>query len=128
MKALRAEEHYAIGSMALRRDHFSQAAKEFKQATELHPAEAEYQALYAWAFLCSSATVAEREQNAASAMGLMGAAVLKGPNNEIVALYHAKMLKLLGRNEEATKAFRKILREDPDNREARLELRLLLNG
>lgn len=128
MKALRAEEHYAVGSMALRRDHFAQAAKEFKQATDLSPGEGEYQALYAWAYICSSPSAAARDERAGEVMGLMGQAVLKGPENLTVALYHAKLLKLLSRNEEAKKAFRKLLREDPDNREAKLELRLLMGG
>jgi Flp pilus assembly protein TadD len=125
MKALRAEEHYSMGMMSLRRDHFSQAAKEFKQATELTPAEPEYQALYAWSYICSSKSVQARDEIAGEAMGLMGQAVLKGPENMMVKLYHAKMLKLLGRDDEAKKAFKKLLREDPDNREARLELKLL---
>ncbi len=128
MKALRAEEHYAMGKMALQRDHFAQAAKEFKQANELSPAEAEYQALYAWAYICSSPSAAARDNLASEVMGLMGAAVLKGPQNLIVALYNAKLLKLLGRNEEAISAFKKLLREDPDDRDARLELKLLLGG
>ncbi len=128
MKALRAEEHYAIGAMSLRRDHFSQAVKEFKQATDLSPSEPEYQALYAWAFICSQNNVQARDDIAGEVMGLMGQAVLKGPANLTVALYHAKLLKLLGRDDEAKKAFKKLLREDPDNREARLELKLLLGG
>ena len=128
MRALRAEEHYAIGHMALRRDQFSQAAKEFKTANELTPGEAEYQALYAWAFLCSSPSVAARDENATEAMGIMGAAVLMGSNNENVLLYNAKMLKLLGRNEEAKAAFGKIVSSYPNNREASLELRILTEG
>lgn len=128
MKALRAEEHYAMGTMSLRRDHFAQAAKEFKQANELTPSEPEYQALYAWAYICSSNSVQARDELAGEVMGLMGQAVLKGPDNLVVGLYHAKLLKLLGRNDEASKAFKKLLRQDPDNREARLELKLLTNG
>jgi tetratricopeptide (TPR) repeat protein len=128
MKALRAEEHYAMGAMSLRRDHFAQAAKEFKQANELTPSEPEYQALYAWAYICSSNSVQARDELAGEVMGIMGQAVLKGPDNLVVALYHAKLLKLLGRDDEAKKAFKKLLREDPDNREARLELKLLMNG
>jgi cytochrome c-type biogenesis protein CcmH/NrfG len=125
MKILRAEEHYAMGEMALRRDHFSQAAKEFQQASELSPGEAEYQALYAWAFICSASS---RDEAAPKAMQLMSSAVLKGAKNNTVLLYHAKLLKLIGRDDEATVAFRKVLRADPENREAQLELRLLQGG
>lgn len=122
MKVLRAEEHYHLGEMALRRDHFAQAAKEFKQAADLSPGESEYQALHAWSFLCSSPS---REEAAGEAMQMMSSAVLKGPKNPTVGLYHAKLLKLIGRNEEAASAFRTLLTIDPNNREAQLELRLL---
>ena len=81
---LRAEEHYHLGEMALRRDSFAKAANEFRQAMELSPDESEYQALYAWAFLCNAPN---RELAASEAMKLMSAAVLKGPKSVTTALY-----------------------------------------
>ena len=109
--------------MALRRDQYGTAEKAFAKACALRPEESEYQALFAWAMYCNSSDRAEAES---IAMSKMSSAILKSPNSTTTRLYHAKLLKLLGRNEEAVASFRKLLRMSPEHREAQLELRVLL--
>ncbi len=58
-------------------------------------------------------------------MGKMSSALLKSPNSVTTRLYHAKLLKLLGRDEEAIASFKKLLQMSPEHREAQLELRVL---
>lgn len=122
MKTLAAEEHFHLGEMALRRDQFATAEREFAQAKDLSPDESEYLALYAWAFYCNAS---DRISAESEAMKYMSSALLKGPKSLTTRLYHAKLLKLLGRGEESIASFRKVLELNPGNREAELELRLL---
>ncbi len=122
MSVFQAEEHFHLGEMALRRDQYGTAESEFAKACELRPEESEYQALFAWAMYCNSS---DREAAEGVAMGKMSSALLKSPKSITTRLYHAKLLKLLGRGEEAIASFKKLLQMSPDHREAQLELRVL---
>tara|TARA_R110002096_G_scaffold16898_3_gene57748 strand:- start:9556 stop:11157 length:1602 start_codon:yes stop_codon:yes gene_type:complete len=121
-KIFEAEEHFHVGEMALRRDQYGTAESAFAKACELRPEESEYQALFAWAMYCNAK---DRDAAEGSAMGKMSSAILKSPNSVTTRLYHAKLLKLLGRNEEAVASFKKLLQMSPEHREAQLELRVL---
>jgi len=122
MKIFEAEEHFHLGEMALRRDQFGTAETAFAKACDLAPDESEYQALYAWAMYCNAS---DRESVEGSAMGKMSSALLKSPKSVTTRLYHAKLLKIMGRIEEATASFRVLLKMSPGHREAELELRVL---
>lgn len=121
-KIFEAEEHFHVGEMALRRDQYGTAENAFAKACELRPEESEYQALFAWAMYCNASDRAAAEGDA---MGKMSSALLKSPNSVTTRLYHAKLLKLLGRDEEAIASFKKLLQMSPEHREAQLELRVL---
>ena len=95
---------------------------EFQKACELSPEESEYQALYSWAMYCNAKDRAAVE---ADAIAKMASALAKGPMNATTRLYHAKLLKLIGRLDEASASFRILLEMSPGHREAELELRLL---
>lgn len=123
VRALRAEEHFYLGEMALRRNQFTQAEIEFQKASELSPDEGEYLALYIWCFYCNAS---DRSTVELDAIGKMGDALQMNNKSVTIRLYHAKLLKLMGYKEEAIASFRKLRRLDPDNREGKLELRLLL--
>lgn len=121
----RAEEHFHVGEMALRRDQFAKAESEFKNACDLSPDESEYLALYAWAMYCNAP---DRGQAGPIAMNTMSSALQKGPKSETTRLYHARLLKLMDRPEEALESFRILLRMNPEHRDAELEIRLLSNA
>ncbi|MCP4446417.1 MAG: J domain-containing protein [Myxococcales bacterium] len=121
-KIFEAEEHFRVGEMALRRDQFGTAETSFAKACELRPEESEYQALYAWALYCNST---DRSALEGDVMGKVSSALLKSPESVTTRLYHAKLLKLMGRSDEAVASFRKLLKMSPDHREGNLELRVL---
>ncbi len=121
-RILEAEEHFRIGEMALRRDQFKTAATEFSKACELNPEEGEYQALLAWATYCHSK---ERNTIEREVMNRMSSALLANPKNITIRLYHARLLKLMGRPNDAIESYRELLKLRPDHHEAELELRLL---
>ena len=53
-KLFGAEEHFRKGEMALRREQFVQAEKEFRAALELNELEPDHHALLAWAKWCAA--------------------------------------------------------------------------
>ncbi len=122
LRIFRAEEHFRVGEMALRRGQYAHAEKEFQQANELSPEESEYLALYTWAAYCNAKN---RENIEGESLAGMSKALHLNSKSPTTRLYHAKLLKLMGRNDEAVSSFQKLLRIDPNNREAKLELRLL---
>ncbi len=117
-----AEENFHLGEMALRRDQYGTAEKDFAKACALRPEESEYQALYAWARYCNSK---DRPALEGEVMASMSSAILKSPKSVTTRLYHAKLLKLMDRKDEAIASFKKLLEMSPEHREAELELRVL---
>jgi hypothetical protein len=121
-KILTAEEHFRKGEMALRRQLFSLAEKEFKTALELNPDEGEHHAMAAWSTWCH-----------ADDKGAVAAEVKKGLNKAIelnakcvpAFYYLGQLYKHVGDETRAMHAFRRVLDMAEGHVDALREVRLL---
>jgi Flp pilus assembly protein TadD len=122
MKILRAEEHFRGGEMALRREQFEAAIREFSQAVELNPAESEHHCLLGWATFCAASDKASVEK---SARALLLKAADMAPKAPAPKLYLGRMARMLGRDDEALNFFGEAMKVSPGNVEAASEIRVL---
>jgi curved DNA-binding protein CbpA len=122
MAIFRAEEHFRLGELALRRQAFAQASTEFDKAVELNPDEAEHHALAAWARWCAHndkpAVAREVKKQFRRALAL-------SPINPAAYFYKGQVSKQEGDVETAISCFQKVLELQPSHRDAQLELRVL---
>ena len=123
MRALRAEETFRLGEMALRRGQFEQARTMFEEASSLNPDEAEYQALLAWSTWLSAP---DKVVVAAAVQRLLAQAIATSPRCVPAHFYLGQVAKQSGRRDTAIQSFRQVLELAPDHAEASLELRVLL--
>jgi tetratricopeptide (TPR) repeat protein len=110
------------GELALGTGQHRNAVEEFKRAVELDPTRTEYRTLLAWAQFCAAPNknvVAEQTRRS-----LLGA-IAKTRDSLDATFYLARVERMLNRDEEALKLFRRVLQIDPDHREAKTEARLL---
>jgi len=122
-RILKAEETFHRGEMSLRRSQFETARELFEEAVALNPDEAEYQALLAWAtWLCAD----DKIQVSAAVQKRLGDAVALSPLCVPAHFYRGQVAKQIGRTQAAIEAFKQVLEIQPDNSEAKLELRVLL--
>ncbi|HUS65615.1 MAG TPA: DnaJ domain-containing protein [Kofleriaceae bacterium] len=124
IRALRAEEAYRMGEMALRRNNFREALEMFDQAAELQPEEAEYLALSAWAtWLCAE----DKVQVSAAVQRRLSQAIARQPKCIPAHFYAGQVAKQSGRTQAAIESFKQVVELNPNHPEANLELRVLLS-
>ena len=124
ISALRAEEAYRMGEMALRRNNFREALEMFDQAAELQPEEAEYLALSAWAtWLCAE----DKVQVSAAVQRRLSQAIARQPKCIPAHFYAGQVAKQSGRTQAAIESFKQVVALNPNHPEANLELRVLLS-
>jgi hypothetical protein len=122
-KLLAAEEHFLKGQMALRRNHFAEALKEFEQAVELNEDEPQHLALLAWATWCAHPN--QKETILPKVQQLFEKSISLSDVCVPAWFYSAKVAAALGKLEVAAKRFKRVLDNDSNHHEAALELRLL---
>ncbi len=110
------------GELALGTGQHRIAVEEFKRAVELDPTRTEYRALLAWAQFCAAPNktlVAEQTRRV-----LLGA-IARTKNSIDATFYLARVERMLHREQEALRLFRRVLELDPNHRDAQNEVRAL---
>ncbi len=121
-RALDAEERFRIGEMALRRQQFEVAVREFQKAIELDPEESDHHAMLGWAVY-----VAATNKSAAvpGARGHLLTAADKNKRSALPYLYLGRIARMEGNHAEAEKHLNRVLEISPGHSEATAELRAL---
>ena len=121
-KVLRASTAFQKAEIYLRRDDIAGALDHAKRAYKDDPDQAEYAALYGWT-LCK-ALVQSGETDLQESLGLVQRAAKKSPGNHKIRIYLARVLKQVGKLDQAFREFRRVAEEHPNNVEAAREVRL----
>ncbi len=122
-RVLTAEEHFRKGEMALRREMYNLAEKEFQAALDLNDAEPEHHALLAWARWCGAA-----DKDAVFAevrKGLNRALELSSQNCVPAFLYFGEVYTARGDHERAYAMFQRVLGIEAHHVEAQRQVRLI---
>jgi hypothetical protein len=114
-----AAEAYARGQAALRDQKITLAIAELTCATELNPHEFDYHAVLAWAQFCGSR---DRAKMADKVRKMLGRAIQKSQTPELALFYLGRMERMLGRERDALKIFKQVIKADPYHLEAQLEI------
>ena len=121
-RILDAEEAFRRGELALRRDHPEGAVAEFELAVQLHPDEADYRALLAWAQFCAApdkVAIAPRTRTS------LEKAIQRSPRSVTPRFYLGRVERMLGCDKDALRHFRDVLAAAPGHAEAASEVRAL---
>jgi len=117
-----AEQAFRRGELALKRDNPQAAVGELAIAIQLHPDEADYHALLAWAAFCAAP---DKAAVAAATRMSLDKAVQRSPRASAARFYLGRVERMLGRDQEALRHFRDVLEAAPGHAEAAAELRVL---
>lgn len=113
---------FAEARSAVDRNQLAEASRLALEACERDPGNAEYLAFHAW--LRAQLGEATNPAQVGLILAALDQAVLKERENVAVRLYRARVLKRLGRDDEAYKDFRFVARREPANLDAVREVRL----
>jgi hypothetical protein len=122
MRVLGAEEAFAKGENALRRDNIPGAITELKRAVELNPDEPDYKAMLAWAMFCAAP---DKNTAARGTRLVLEKSAQQSPNSPLPRMLLGRVERMLGRDREALAHFQAVLEIDPRHAEATGEVRLL---
>jgi cytochrome c-type biogenesis protein CcmH/NrfG len=109
------------GEMAMRREQLPAALEEFAKAAQLDPKNGAYAALLAWTQFC----VASDKAAVATETRRVLDRACQDTEEPIARLYLGKVERMLGRDKEALRHFRRVLEQHPHNNEAQSEARVL---
>jgi tetratricopeptide (TPR) repeat protein len=109
------------GEMAVRRDQLPAAIEEFEKAVQLDPRNGAYAALLAWTQFCLAG---DKAAVAAETRRVLDRAC-QDTEEPIARLYLGRVERMLGRDKEALRHFRRVLEQHPHNTEAQSEARVL---
>jgi tetratricopeptide (TPR) repeat protein len=118
----RARANFEAALTHVQRQQFDAAEKLARKATEEDTGSAEYLALHAW--LRSQLGELVNSEHAAQIVAALDRAVLKDKDSVSIRFYRGQVNMRLGREDEALRDFRFVLRRDPNHVEAARELRL----
>jgi tetratricopeptide (TPR) repeat protein len=118
----RARECFEAAREHVQRQQLDAAEKLARSACEQDTGNAEYLALHAW-LRAQLGELAQPEQ-ASQIVAALDRAVLKDRESVAIRFYRGQVLNRLGREDEAVRDFRFVLRRDPGNVDAARELRL----
>jgi tetratricopeptide (TPR) repeat protein len=118
----RARAHYEAAREQVQRQQFEAAAQLARMACEEDTGNAEYLALHAW--LRAQLGELQNPDHAALIVAALDRAVLKERESVSIRFYRGQVLNRLGREEEALRDFRFVLRREPGHVDAARELRL----
>jgi tetratricopeptide (TPR) repeat protein len=117
-----AEEAFRRGEAALRRDDLRAALGELAHAIELNPDEVDYVALQSWAKFCAAP---DKMAIASSTRVQLDRAIGKSPRSVTPRFYLGRVERMLGRDADALKHFKEVLRLEPHHVEAASEARVI---
>jgi hypothetical protein len=117
-----AEEAFRRGELALKRDQPQAAIGELAIAIQLHPEEADYHALFAWAQFCAAP---DKAAIAAPTRTSLDKAIQRSPRAVAARFYLGRVERMLGRDQEALRHFRDVLDVAPGHAEAAAEVRAI---
>lgn len=118
----RARASYEAAREQVQRQQFEAAAQLARKACEEDTGNAEYLALHAW--LRAQLGELQDPDQAALIVAALDRAVLKERESVSIRFYRGQVLNRLGREEEALRDFRFVLRREPGHVDAARELRL----
>jgi tetratricopeptide (TPR) repeat protein len=118
----RARAHYDAAREHVQRQQFEAAAPLARKASEEDSGNAEYLALHAW--LRAQLGELQNPEQAALIVAALDRAALKDRESVSIRFYRGQVLNRLGREEEAQRDFRFVLRREPGHVDAARELRL----
>jgi tetratricopeptide (TPR) repeat protein len=118
----RARANYDAAREQVQRQQFEAAAQLARKACEEDTGNAEYLALHAW--LRAQLGELQNPDHAALIVAALDRAVLKERESVSIRFYRGQVLNRLGREEEALRDFRFVLRHEPGHVDAARELRL----
>lgn len=118
----RARECFVAAHEHAQRQQLEAAEKLARQACEQDTGNAEYLALHAW--LRAQLGELANPEHAAQIVAALDRAVLKDRESVAIRFYRGQVLNRLGREDDAVREFRFVLRRDPGNVDAARELRL----
>ncbi|MEY2933785.1 MAG: hypothetical protein RL033_4534 [Pseudomonadota bacterium] len=118
----RAREYFETACEQAQRQQLDAAEKLARRACEHDTGNAEYLALHAW-LRAQLGELANAEQ-AAQIVAALDRAVLKDRESVAIRFYRGQVLNRLGREDDAVRDFRFVLRRDPGHVDAARELRL----
>lgn len=118
----RARECFEAACEHVQRQQLGAAEKLARKACEQDTGNAEYLALHAW--LRAQLGELSDPAQAAQIVAALDRAVLKDRESIAIRFYRGQVLNRLGREDDAVREFRFVLRRDPGNVDAARELRL----
>ena len=118
----RARANYDAAREQVQRQQFEAAAQLARKACEEDTGNAEYLALHAW--LRAQLGELQNPDNAALIVAALDRAALKERESVSIRFYRGQVLTRLGREDEALRDFRFVLRREPGHVDATRELRL----
>jgi tetratricopeptide (TPR) repeat protein len=118
----RAREYFETACEQAQRQQLEAAEKLARRACEHDTGNAEYLALHAW-LRAQIGELANAEQ-AAQIVAALDRAALKDRESVAIRFYRGQVLNRLGREDDAVRDFRFVLRRDPGHVDAARELRL----
>jgi tetratricopeptide (TPR) repeat protein len=118
----RAREYFETACEQAQRQQLDAAEKLARRASEQDPGNAEYLALHAW--LRAQLGELTNPEQASQIVAALDRAVLKERESVTIRFYRGQVLNRLGREEDAVRDFRFVLRRDPGHVDAARELRI----
>ena len=117
-----AAEAFQAGEGALRRDDIPRAVEELGRAVTLAPANLEYMAMFAWAQFCAAN---DKQKVYVETRKTLERAIHRSDKPVIARFYLGRVERMVGHDREAMNHFQEVLLDEPHNREAASELRVL---
>ncbi|HEU0030858.1 MAG TPA: J domain-containing protein [Kofleriaceae bacterium] len=121
-KIVEAEDAYLRGEQAMRRNDLPAAIAEFARAVELNPEEPDYHALHAWSQFCAAP---DKSLVATATRGALTKAMNRSVRAVTPRFLLGRVERMLGRDADALRLFKEVLRLEPQHVEAATEARLL---
>jgi curved DNA-binding protein CbpA len=116
------EEAFQRGEAALRGEQLAVAIAELARAVELNPGEGDYRAALAWAQFCAAP---DKQLVGAQTREALEQAIAVSPNAIHARFLLGRVERILGRDVDALRHFRDVLRKAPHHQEAASEARLI---
>lgn len=117
-----AEAAFNAAQQRIARQQYAEAARLAREASEAEPGNAEYLALHAW--LRAQLGELSSPSAAEHILAALDRAVLKQRASAQIRFLRGQVLKRMGRDEDAFKDFRFVLRTEPSHIDAAREVRL----
>ena len=117
-----AAEAFQAGEGALKRDDIPRAVEELGRAVTLAPTNLEYMAMFAWAQFCAAS---DKQKIYGETRKMLERAIHKSDKPVLARFYLGRVERMVGHDREAMNHFQEVLLDEPNNREAASELRVL---